>query len=91
MAFSDKLYTERAMAYAVGQDTADANGAPVAILRRDGWLAVCEEPPEDMDVDPLTQGWEMDALIEPSEVNPRERGDDDGIEYADPRDHRESR
>jgi len=24
-------------------------------------------------------------------VNPRERGDDDGTEYADPRDHREGR
>jgi hypothetical protein len=28
---------------------------------------------------------------EPQEDNPREKGDDDGVEYADPRDHREER
>ena len=65
-AFGERLFSERAMAYAVGQETADANGAPIAILRRDGWLAICEEPPEEMDSNPLEHGWEMDALIEPS-------------------------
>ena len=27
----------------------------------------------------------------PADVNPRERGDDDGVEYADPRDYRDGR
>lgn len=30
--------------------------------------------------------WEIDELEEPEEEDPRERGDDDGREYADPRD-----
>lgn len=33
----------------------------------------------------------IDLAISGLEVNPRERGDDDGIEYADQRDYRESR
>ena len=33
----------------------------------------------------------IDLAISGLEVNPREVGDDDGIEYADPRDYRESR
>jgi hypothetical protein len=30
-----------------------------------------------------------DVENEPAEENPREKGDDDGVEYADPRDYRD--
>lgn len=52
----------------MGQTTADANDCPVAILTRDGWYAVCEEPPDDMDSAPLDHGWAIVALIEPAGV-----------------------
>jgi hypothetical protein len=40
-------------------------------------------------VDQLSQACDeyLDAAKADAEPNPREKGDDDGVEYADPRDH----
>ena len=67
--FPTRLYADdSALIYSDAQDISDANGAPVAILSRDGWLAICEEPPDDMDEQPLEHGWSIVALVEPSEA-----------------------
>ena len=68
--FDDRLYANTSdMIWADAQERADANGAPVMILERDGWLAICEEPPDMMEPDPIASGWTERALIEPSEAN----------------------
>lgn len=66
--FGERLYgTDSALIDDDAQQIANANGAPVAILERDGWRAICEEPPDDMDSQPLEHGWSLTALIEPQE------------------------
>jgi hypothetical protein len=50
----------------LAQAQADANGAPVAVWGRDGWLTICEDP--EPDPDPEVFGWRMVALIDPTEV-----------------------
>lgn len=62
-----KYYSSERHALAMAQSTADANAAPVAVLARDGWYTVCEEPPDDMDPSPLDNGWSEVALVEPME------------------------
>lgn len=52
--------------YREAQDTANANGAPVMIMARDGWLTICEEPPDDAECDPYGHGWQDYALVAPS-------------------------
>lgn len=49
-----------------------------------------------LSVEASAEGWRMDddgLLVCPqcADENPREKGDDDGVEYADPRDAREGR
>ena len=70
--FDDRLYANTSnMIWADAQARADANGAPVMIIERDGrdgWLAICEEPPDMMEPDPIAAGWTERALIDPSEV-----------------------
>ena len=66
--FANRLFASQSHVCELAHDTADANGAPVAILTRDGWFAICEEPPDDMDEQPLEHGWRIVALIEPSDV-----------------------
>lgn len=70
VAFGERLFTStrESEVFDLAQETANSNGAPVAILTRDGWLAICEEPPDDMDSAPLENGWEIVALVEPAEV-----------------------
>ena len=75
--------------YQMAQEHADANGAPVAVWTRDGWSVICEEP--EPEPEPEAEGWEMVAIIDPTDDEPREKGDDDGREYGDPRDARSTR
>jgi hypothetical protein len=56
------------MALAVAKELADTNGAPVMLMRRDGWLAICEEPPDEADCDPYGHGWTDVAIVEPNDV-----------------------
>lgn len=52
--------------WAMAQEQSDANGAPVAIWTRDGWMVICEEPePEPA---PEDCGWRLVALVDPSEA-----------------------
>lgn len=64
-AFPMQCWSNAATAIQDGQATANANGAPVAILERDGWYAVCEEPPDDMEPCPFDEGWTDYALVDP--------------------------
>lgn len=65
--FDERLYADTSRyAWQLAQETANANGAPVALLGRDGWLAICEEPPDDAETQPLAHGWRIVALIEPT-------------------------
>ena len=66
--FDSQLWADCDTAILFGQDMANENGSPVAILMRDGWFAVCEEPPDEMDEDPLSHGWIEWALIDPHEA-----------------------
>lgn len=52
------------------QAIADANGAPCGVWTRDGWAVVCDTPPDDIEPDPTTLGWSLDAVVDP-------RDDDD--------------
>lgn len=68
--FGERLFakpSQEAYAYQVAQETADANDCPVAMMLRDGWLAIIEEPPDDAECDPFGHGWQMVALINPTE------------------------
>lgn len=68
MRFDDRLYADDPNSIGIwidAQAKANENGSPVAVLSRNGWLAICEEPPDDMEPSPLSQGWTERALIEP--------------------------
>lgn len=86
--FGAKLYSEFNVAAAHAQALSDSNEAPVGIWERDDWYTVCETAPDEIEPDPELSGWSLHAVVDPYEkpVNPRERGDDDGVEYGDPRD-----
>jgi len=58
-------YANPRIALEIAQGTADANGAPVMVLSRDGWFVISEEPPDDMDPSPYDAGWVDHALVEP--------------------------
>lgn len=62
--FDDIVYEEE-QAFIVAQQTATANGAPVAVLGKHGFYAVTEEPPDDMEPSPLGQGWAVVGIVEP--------------------------
>lgn len=51
--------------YRMAQETADANGAPVEIWERDGWLVISEDPEPD---DAFLGGWRSLAVVVPQEV-----------------------
>ena len=54
----------------------------------DGWIPVCyggDPDKEGRETCPACHGWE------PEDADPREAGDDDGVEYADPGDELERR
>lgn len=51
----------------MAQDQADANGAPVEIWGRDGWLVISEDPePEGAE----ESGWRSVALVAPQKHGP---------------------
>lgn len=51
----------------LAQRQADANGAPVEIWGRDGWLVICEDPePEGAE----ESGWRSVALVAPQKHGP---------------------
>lgn len=54
---SDPIVFERA------QQQADDNGCPVAVLARGGWLAICEEPPDEAPGYPLENGWRLVTIV----------------------------
>lgn len=54
-----KLYGDERTALLMAQGQADINGAPVGVWKRDGWVTVCEDP------EPIENGWQMIALVEP--------------------------
>jgi hypothetical protein len=62
-----RLSATVAWAIADAQDRANLNGAPVAVLERDGWFRLCEEPPDQMEPSPYDEGWQDHALVEPAE------------------------
>ena len=67
--------------------------AEIVLEARDFTL---EREPRGTDISIYAYGWHMnddDAFVCPqcAEPNPREKGDDDGVEYADPRDRKEGR
>ena len=59
------LYSDGAHVWALADEYAAANGAPVAIISRDGWFAISEEPPDDL-TDGYPDGWKIVAFVEPS-------------------------
>ena len=64
----EHLFSNRQLAESHAQHTANVNGAPVAILTRDFWLRICEEPPDDMEPSPFENGWTMVAFVEPKDT-----------------------
>lgn len=63
--FGLKLYTIARHAINIAQDTANRNGAPVAVWTRDGFYAVSEWPDDCYDQNPMDDGWHDYALVEP--------------------------
>lgn len=61
-----KTYARAVTAIEVADAMATANGTPVIILERDGWYAISEEPPDDLDPSPYDVGWTDYALVDPT-------------------------
>ena len=49
------------------QQLSNQNGAPVGVWDRQGWYAVCETPPEDIEPSPESEGWTLHAVVDPQE------------------------
>ena len=64
--FAGTLYADNSShVYTVAQEMADANGAPVGIWKRDGWLTIDENPPDEDD-EREAAGWVLTAVVDPS-------------------------
>ena len=59
------LYTDLTRARLEARARAVANGAPVALVRRDGWYTIAEEPPDEM-TGAYPGGWSVVAIVEPT-------------------------
>ena len=67
MMFGSRLFAaDSSLVWTVAQALADANGSPVGIWCRDGWLTICENAPDDIEPNPELSGWRFDAIVEPS-------------------------
>jgi hypothetical protein len=55
--------------WTIAQEQADANGAPMGIWGRDGWLTICDVPPDEIEPDPTQAGWRLVAVIEPEDLS----------------------
>jgi hypothetical protein len=49
------------------QAVADANGTPCGVWVRDGWSTACEHSPDSITPDPASNGWELVAVVDPTE------------------------
>lgn len=77
--FAERLYAEdSALLYPDAQQLADANGAPVGVWKRGPWLCLCETAPELIEPQPELDGWELWAVVDPSEVTVCEECDGTG-------------
>ena len=67
-----RLFAHRPNAMRHAQWQADQNGAPVAVLVRDGWYTPCEDPKVLDAIDAGEgRGWQLVALVNPSELSER--------------------
>jgi hypothetical protein len=66
------------------------------IAEAQGWdehqqLELLRQYITNQDDEPALSDFAEDAAAREAEENPREKGDDDGMEYSDPRDERDER
>lgn len=61
--FGRALYARARHARSIAEDASKANGAPVGIWARDGWLTVCDSAPDMLPIDPTTLGWSLVEVV----------------------------
>lgn len=66
--FAVELHGSERRAIDEAAEIADRNECPCGVWKRDGWYTVCEIAPEMIEPDPELAGWQLWAVVDPTDI-----------------------